>query len=201
MKNFVKQKQDDGNAGFSIPELIIVLLIISILMVIALPRITASRRLVSFGTLPYEITSTMREARQAALTQRRQITVTYDNNEKTFVVSGGTYGAPGTWKNKVVWINGGGLSGDDIIYDVAPGISNSTLSDSTTNTPLNGDKVVFAFEGDGTVRDASDNPADNALFFYHRLYGAEGAFAVSILGVTGRVKSWHYSAQEGSYVE
>lgn len=187
--------------GFSIPELVVVMLVIAILSALALPSVLSSRRLATLGSLPFEVTTTLREARQAAMSQRKQISVEYDDSAKKFIVYGGKYGAKGSWKNKIVWITGGGLGASDIKYGPAPGTGSPTLGDGTTNSTLNANIYKFNFEGDGSVRDSSDNPVDFALFFYDQHNGKSGSFAVSVLGVTGRVKIWRYSGQQNAYAE
>src|ERR1700755_2687163 len=87
--NLKKQK------GFSFPELLVVLLLVSILLVLALPQIISSRRLFRFSGMQRQIATSLREARQEAMSQRKPITFRYDNSGKRLVTYGGNFGALG----------------------------------------------------------------------------------------------------------
>lgn len=190
-----------GSSGFSMPELVIVLLIAAIIAVFALPQIFSSQRLFSFSAMKNQIITAIRETRQDAMSQRKPISIRYDDTKKQLIVSGGRYGVPGAAENKIITLSTGSLFEGDIIYGRPPGVLAGALGDSVSETNLTGGMVDITFSGDGSVRDASDNPADNALYFYHNVLGQDSAFAISILGSSGRVKVWQYSASSGQYVE
>ena len=187
--------------GFSLPELIIVLLILSILVVLALPQVITSRRLFRFSGLERQIVSTLVDVRQEAMTQRKPLTFRYDDINKNILIYGGNYGALGDSKNRKVELTDSGLDKNDLVYNRPSGAPVSALSDTSTMTALNGGTVDITFQPDGSVIDASNNPVNNALFFYHKKYAQDSAFAVSILGAGGRVKMWRYSKNIKAYVE
>jgi prepilin-type N-terminal cleavage/methylation domain-containing protein len=187
--------------GFSLVELIIVILVIAIIIVLALPQIISSRRLFKFAGVQRQVVSLVREARQEAVAQRTPITLGYDNVSKTFMLTKGTFGAPGDSKNRLVQLAGEGAVPHEIIYGRPPQVSTAALGDGTNLTSLAGNIVEITFQADGSVVDAGNNPQNKALFFYSSETPAETAFAVSILGAGGRAKLWHYNPNVNAYVE
>jgi len=186
--------------GFSLPELIVVLFVIAILLVLALPQVISSRRLFRFSGFQRQITTSLREARQEPMSQHKPITFRYDNTSKYIVTFGGDFGALGDVKN-VVSLAGSGVEADDVKYGRPSGVPTSALSDTTNQTNLSSNAVEITFQPDGSVIDASSNPQNQALFFYHDKYRLDTAFAVSIFGAGGRIKVWRYSRGVNSYVE
>lgn len=170
-------------------------------MVFAIPQITSSRRLFSFAAMERQVVASLRDARQQAMSQRKTITFRYEDAGKQIVLYGGSFGNLGDAENQIVQMSGGGLQAANIMYGFPTGVTPAALSDGASLTALSSGVVELEFEGDGSVRDGSDNPIDNALFFYHNIHGKNTAFAVSILGASGRVKIWQYNGQSDAYVE
>jgi len=110
-------------------------------------------------------------------------------------------GVAGDPKNKSLDLTGMGVAANNIIYGRPAGASAAALGDGTNLTNLTGGLIEIKFEPDGSVLDASDNPEDHGLFLYHAIYPSETAFALSVLGATGRVKVWNFSAGVNEYVE
>lgn len=191
----------NGQKGFSLPEIVVVLLVIAIILVLALPQIISSRRLFRFSGFQRQIATSLREARQEAMSQRKPVTFRYDNNDKSLVTYGGKFGALGDPKNIVVPLSGAGVESGDVKYGRPTGVPTSALSDTTNLTNLSSNAVELTFQPDGSVLDASSNPQNQAMFFYHDKYRLETAFAVSVLGAGGRIKVWRYSQGVNSYVE
>jgi prepilin-type N-terminal cleavage/methylation domain-containing protein len=187
--------------GFSLPELIVVLLVASILLVLALPQIISSRRLFRFTGLQRQFATSLREARQEAMSQRKPVTFRYDNASKRIIIYGGNYGTLGDPKNVINELSGAGVEAADVKYGRPSGVPTAALSDTTNLTVLSSNAVEITFQVDGSVLDASNNPQNNALFFYHEKYRLDTAFAVSILGAGGRIKVWRYSQGVNAYVE
>ena len=201
MKEAVKNRTFKGQTGFSLPELIVVLLIVAILVVLALPQVISSRRALRFSGLQRQVATSLREARQEAMTQKKPITISYEDAEKKIVTHGGKFGAFGDPNNLSVELAGSGLEQDTLIYGRPPGASGSALADTANITPLAGNSAVITFHPDGSVLDAVDLPQNNALFFYNSIYPDDMAFAVSVLGAGGRVKVWRYNKGSNLYVE
>ena len=183
------------------PELVIVLLVISILVVLALPQINASRRLFRFSGVQRQINSSLNEARQNAMSQRKAITFRYDDANKRIIIYGGTFGALGEAKNQKTDFANSGLLLSEIIYGRPAGVAAAALGDSSNMTALAAGVVDITFQPDGSVLDASNNPVNKALFFYDAKSKKDTAFAISVLGAGGRTKVWRYSKGVNAYVE
>jgi prepilin-type N-terminal cleavage/methylation domain-containing protein len=186
--------------GFSIPELLIVLLIIAIIVVLALPQVMSSRRLLRFSGVQRQIVSSIREARQAAMSQRQSITYRYDDITKSASIYGGSYGPIGSASNNIYSISDSGLLPNEIIYGKPTGASPAALGDGTNLSPLAANAIEIRFRADGSVVDGANNPVNTSLFFYDSL-ATGSAFAVSVLGAGGRVKVWRYVPSSAVYVE
>ncbi len=194
-KKFYEQK------GFSLPELLIVLLVLAILVTLALPQVISSRRLFKFSAMQRQIESSLRDARQAAIGQRTPISFLYDDNTKQIKIYGGNYGNSGDPKNFVLNMAGMGLDAADIKYGRPSGVSTAPLGDGTNMTNLTSNAVVIIFQADGSVINSSNNPQNYTMFFYHSKHATDTAFAVSILGAGGRAKVWRLNKQTNEYVE
>ena len=194
----MQKKQQNG---YGLIELVIVLLIVAIVVLLALPQIMTSRRLFRFSGVQRQVASALREARQEAMSQRAAITFQYDNANKRTVIWGGSFGSLGDAKNRVTTVVGDGLQPGDIVYGRPTGASTAALGDGTNITNLTGNKVDVTFQTDGSVIDGSNNPQNQALFFYGAQNPAETAFAISVLGAGGRTKIWRYSVGANIYVE
>lgn len=201
MTTLGKTKIFKRQSGFSMPELLIVLLVVSILVVLSLPQLSASRRLFRFSGMQRQMVATLIEARQQAMSQRAPITFRYDDKNKKTILYGGAYGALGDKKNNTVEMSGSGLSKAEIVYGRPSGVSSAALGDTSNITALSGKTVDITFSADGSVTDAADLPKNSALFFYNSKGGQETAFAVSVLGAGGRVKLWRYSINIKTYIE
>lgn len=190
-----------GEKGFSLPELMIVLLVLAILAALALPQIISSQRMFRYSGMQRQLVASLRDARQAAMSERTPITFRYDSRNQQAIIYGGSFGALNNQKNVVVEMSGVGLDAADIRYGRPGRVPNQSLGDGTKMTNLTRQAVEITFQADGSVVDAANNPSDTAMFFYHRKYPTDTAFAVSILGAGGRVKLWRYNNSTRKYVE
>lgn len=197
IQNKISQRQK----GFSLPELIIVLLVAAIILVLALPQIISSRRLFRFAGMQRQVAASLRDARQEAMSQRTPVTFRYQHNTRRIIIYGGSFGAVGNPKNTVHEMIDSGLAKNDVKYGRPGGVTRAALSDGTDLTALRSNTVEITFQPDGSVIDASNNPNNTALFFYHDKHRKDTAFAISVLGAGGRVKVWRYSKGVNLYVE
>src|SRR4051812_43205293 len=117
LKKDIKLKKQKG---FSLPELVVVLLVAAIILVMALPQILSSRRLFRFSGVQRQISTSLREARQEAMSQRKAITFRYDNASKSLITYGGDLGALGDSNNRVVSLIGSGVDAADVKYGRPP---------------------------------------------------------------------------------
>ena len=201
MKTLVANTKVKRQKGFSLPELIIVLLILAILCVLALPQVISARRAFRFSAIQRQVASSLKEARHEAMAQRTPVTFLYDDVNKRIVLHGGKFGTFGDAKNQSSELSGSGLDASSIIYGRPSGATTAPLADTATLTPIVSGTASITFEPDGSVPDSARNPQNNALFFYNSIYQDQMAFAVSVLGAGGRVKIWRYNAASNIYVE
>ena len=211
-----EQRKQARCRGVSLIEMLIVLCMIGIVSVIALTQLAASRRLVRSAAIPRQIVTEMRSARQRAMTQRRAFTVQYDDdNKQLIVINHRASGAallddpnyPRTAngvQERAVSLTDAGVSPADIDYgipDSLPGSARGSLDDGVNITGLANRQLNVTFQPDGSVIDRAGNPVNRALFLYNNKAPDDTAYAISILGAAGRVKSWHYSSDAKKYVE
>ncbi|MDX6443049.1 MAG: hypothetical protein QOH71_123 [Blastocatellia bacterium] len=217
MKAQVGTKKTRGwrsNSGRSIIEVVIVVAIASILTAVAVPQVISARRMIRSASLPREIASQLRYARQQAMSQRQAFTFVYDDANKqisivdhqatgaALVGASGYPNTAGSVNALTVPVGGGaGLPASEITFGVPTGISTPTLADTSTPTALVSNKFTVTFQPDGTVLDVNGNTTNRALFFYNNKIPNQTAFAISILGSAGRVKIWRYTASANAYVE
>lgn len=196
-----EQKIFENEKGFSLPEIVVVLLVAGIILVIALPQLISANRRMKFSSIQRQVATSLTEARQEAMSQRRAITFRYDNSNKQITTYGGSFGSLGDSKNIRADLAGFGVSADEIIYGRPSGVSTAALADTTNLTALTANIIEVTFQPDGSVINASSNPENKALFFYNSRYDRDSAFAVSILGAGGRIKVWRYKETLNQYVE
>ena len=194
-------KNEKNNQGFSLLELLIIVLVIAIIGVAALPRIMSSRQVFYMFEAQKQIVSALREARQEAMSQKKQIIFYYDDTNKNIIIGGGNFGDIGNAENKVVSIIGDSLSPRDLVYGHPISAASTTLGDGSSSAPLTGNKLKILFQSDGSVADEDENVQNQAMFFYNLRSPDDSAFAISVLGTGGRVKAWQYNKQKKSYIE
>ena len=209
----ISQKISDKHAhsrGVSAVELIIVLVLIGLLAAFAIPQLLGARRLFRFTGIEQQLSVTLRDARQLAMTERRRVTVQYDDSAKRLIVYEepivpaptpapiDTLGPLGDSRNRIVTFTDNGLFAGDIIYGVPPltPVPSTTLPDTAAITPLSPGvggivKVTFNPRGDVAIPTTGVIDTNKALFFYER--NSNTTFAVSILAPGGRVKIWRYN--------
>jgi Tfp pilus assembly protein FimT len=194
-------RKNKGQQGVGIAELLIVLLVISIIVVLALPQIIASRRLFRFSGMQRQLVASLRDTRQEAMSQRTPITFRYDDINKRIVIYGGSFGVSGDGRNRVLAVATDGLAPSEVIYGRPSNAPVAALGDGSNVSQLTAGGIEVQFQPDGSVIDASKNPQNKALFFYNAKNPGETAFAVSVLGAGGRAKIWRYSPGVNAYVE
>jgi Tfp pilus assembly protein FimT len=203
-----------SHSGRSIVEVLAVVAIASILTAVAVPQVISARRMIRSASLPREIATQLRYARQQAMSQRQAFTFQYDDAAKQITIidhqaTGVTLltasGYPNT-ANSITALTvpvggGGGLPASEISFGVPPGLSAPTLDDTSTPTSLASNKLTITFQPDGTVQDANGNYVNRTLFLYNNKIPNQTACAISVLGSAGRIKIWRYTASASKYVE
>src|ERR1700686_246434 len=75
-----------SDSGKSIIEVLAVVAIASILTAVAVPQMISARRLMRSASLPREIATQMRFARQQAMSQRQAFTFQYDDSQTVLTI-------------------------------------------------------------------------------------------------------------------
>ena len=159
-----------SNRGTSAVEVLAVVAIATILTAVAVPQVISARRLIRSASLPREIASQLRYARQQAMSQRQTFTFVYDDSTKQISII--DHQAPGyallsasNYPNTTGSVNaltvpmggGGGLAASEITFGVPTGITATTLGDTSAPTALVSNKLTVTFQPDGTVLDTNGN--------------------------------------------
>ncbi|GIU81689.1 MAG: hypothetical protein KatS3mg006_0753 [Pyrinomonadaceae bacterium] len=207
--------------GFSIVELIVVIMITMIIMAITFAFITNYRQVYRPSEQVLQIADILREARQRALTQRRTMRVEVD-------ITGRSNPADRTIMVRLIDENTNATDWQDdreirrLVFsseaEVAiaiPDIS-AVPSEMISVTPINGcplsvypssvnrNVCTFRFLSNGTVVDAGTdaigsnaNPVNAALYVWSRRKDnpnrSEQAYGLTILWTSGFVRMWRYN--------
>jgi Tfp pilus assembly protein FimT len=203
-----------SHSGTSMVEVLAVVAIATILTAVAVPQVISARRLIRSASLPREVASQMRYARQQAMSQRQAFTFQYDDSAKQITIidhqaTGYTLLSASGYPNTAGSITaltiplgvGGGLPASEISFGVPTGITVTSLDDTSTPTALASNKITITFQPDGTVQDANGNYVNRTLFFYNNQIPNQTACAISVLGSAGRIKIWRYTASASKYLE
>ena len=199
--------------GHSLIEMLIVLAMIGVLTSFALPQLLAARRLSRSLGVTREILTQLRHTRELAMSQRQAFTFQYDNRTKQISVidhngdSGSTLlfdpSYPNTAGSSVVSatpLAETSLS-SEITFGIPAGLPRGPLGDGIAMTPFFKNQLNITFQPDGQVIDAAGNPVGRAMFIYNNRAPRATASAISIMGASGRVKTWRYDARTKTYAE
>lgn len=187
--------------GISLPEVVVVLLVGAIIAVLALPHFMSTRELRVFSEFQQKLVGAMNDARNQAMNQKRPVTFRYEDASKRAVLWGGGFGPYGGPKNKSIDLSVEGLQFGDVRYGQPEGVSVDRLADTSRALRLEKGAVEITFQPDGTLVDESGFPMSRAIFFYHDKYRIDSAFAISVLGGSGRIKAWRYRTSAETYLE
>ncbi len=214
MKNIIcENSRPRPERGVTLLELLIVLAIMGIVVSIGVIQLGSMRRLNTSAAIPLQLKIQLRLARQQAMSQRRAVTLQYDDQTKQVAIirqpaAGKAVlslpnfpNATGSVQVSSMTLTGNGVDPSHLVYGPLASIA-STLSDGTSLTalPIN-KKINITFQPDGSIIDANGNPVNFALFFYNSQAPNVTASAVSVLGSAGRIKTWKYNGSANKYVE
>lgn len=212
--------------GFTLIELMIVLAIIVTISAVALPGLINSRRLLISAGLPREILTLLRYTRQQAISQMTVHTLRFDNITKVITITNNrerniTYdpnldimvrlpGNAAPTANEVADtvleqypLSKYGIFPSDIRIGT-PSVTSIVPLDDGVNVVLPTvatNQIIITFQPDGSVVDALNRPLNRSLFIYNQQVPNQSAFALSVLGATGRVKMWRYDSSARRYFE
>jgi prepilin-type N-terminal cleavage/methylation domain-containing protein len=202
-----------SGSGHSLIELLIVLALIGAVTSFALPQLVAERRLSRSVGITREILTQLRHTRQLAMSQRQAFTFQYDDvtkqisiidhndNPGAATLINGSY--PNTANTRVVSaipLAEASIS-SEISYGIPAGLPNGALGDGIALTPLVNNQLNITFQPDGSVIDPTGDPQSCAMFIYNDRAPEGTASAISIMGASGRVKIWRYSAGVSLYTD
>ena len=207
-----KPEKQSGIAGFSLPELIIALVIIAILSAISLPYIFQYRTRYRSEDQALKVMDLMREAGQLAITKRRTFRVEIDLFlNQLLIIDEDTTVNPAVHREiKAIPLD----STDEVRMDVTPtGVTKpnppnyanavfatDTIGHQRGNVTISGDTVWAArFNRDGTVVNGAGIPVSATLYLFPPKIAGSAAprtlqevRAITIFGGSGAVRYWKY---------
>lgn len=195
------KSQKHTQLGISLPEVLVVLLVGAILVVLAIPHVMSSKQLRAFGEFQQKLIAAMNDARDEAMTQKKPVTFRYDDKTKRAILYGGNFGSFGGAKNKVYSLSAEDLDLGDVKFGQPEGVKVDRLADTSRAAKVDNGVVDFTFQPDGSMVDESKFPMSRAIFFYHDKYRIDSAVAISVLGGSGRIKSWRFRPSAQTYLE
>ena len=198
-------------SGFSLPELTMVLVIISILTAISLPYILNYTKLYKSEDQALKIMDLMREASQLALTRRRLIRFEIDRTaNQILIIDGNGPGVTDDAQIKAVAIDPvSELRMDQpptgVTKPIPPNYNDAVFINDATGhlrngTPVSGNLVwQIAFLRDGTVVNLASNPVNANLYVWTPITpGSPVAFdrkevrAITLFGGSGAIRYWKH---------
>ena len=213
----------NSEKGFSLIELLIVVVLVGVLTAVAVPQMVKQRRLMRSQGIAREFVAQLRYTRQLAMSQRRAFTFQFDDTAKVIRIIGPIPVGPTALTSAVNYPNNvgsavvltapllqGGLTPSEIRYGIpttsdlppsSPTIPTGALGDGVSKTNLISSKLNITFQADGSVIDSTGALDSKGMFFFNSKAPQETATAISVLGASGRVKVWRYNVNANSYVE
>lgn len=189
-------------AGAGIPELLIVVFVISILIVLALPRIITSRSISQFAEVKKQFIASILNAQKEAMSAGAPITFRYDDTSKQVIIYGGRFGGLSDIRNQVLKMDEEAITSGRAIYGRPAGAKVTPLMDGSNITPLTEEGVVeIQFQPNGSIIDENNALQDKALFLYNSKNPKETAFAITIKGSGEQIKIWRFSQAVNDYME
>ena len=208
--------------GFSALELTIVVAMAAVVSAIAIPNLISSRRIARSNQIPREIVSQLRLARQTAMNQQMVVSCIYDHTAKEISVinekqTGITYdttsdammalptkvlGSVATQTVAKIQLANFGVLPGDISIGKPSGAAVTALDDGTNNIALSAsNQIKITFQQNGSVVDKNNNTINRTIFIYNARIPQQSAWAISVLGTTGRIKLWRYDSVANAYSE
>jgi len=175
--------------GFSLIEMMVVVLITMIVAAMALIAMNPTRQQVQADAAMVQVASQLRLARETAIEQRRDVLVSFSTTGESITLtqenlpSGSTVLSTIPIQVPAQFMVMGGMS------DTPDGFGNE---DPIYFEGLNGGPVGMGFQSDGTFIDGSGNLVNGTVFL-----GIAGvpssARAVTVLGATGKIRMYKAS--------
>lgn len=191
----MRLKNRNSPRGFTFVELLVVIGIIFIISAMAIIQLLPAWQQSQSDAAVDQVKSTLRQARETAISQRRTIAVQFSGNNTIslyqFVVVGITStiaAAPFLTipiQRNVTFMTFAGMPDTPDTFGV-PGGGSGIMFGSVTGGPPSG----MEFQSDGTFTDGTGVPINGTVFMGITNIPAS-ARAVTVLGNTGRIRGYH----------
>lgn len=197
-------------SGFSVTELMVVLVVLAIMLAISIPYVFNYTRLYKSEDQSLKMMDLMREAGQLAITRRRTMRLEIDLTENALLIIDENGAAADTRIKTIPLTNAGELRVDVIPAGVTkpnpPDYNDISFSTDTLGHQFNGGTVtghsVWAcrFRSDGSVVNAADVPINGNIYVWPPT--AAGATtprnikevrAITLFGGSGAVRYWKHN--------
>jgi Tfp pilus assembly protein FimT len=174
-------------AGFSLIEVLIILMLMCILGSFAILSVNSILPGITANEAMYQAVGQLRNAREASIGQRRTVEIRFLGNNQIQLVR---YNLPEgrTTLSDIRLSNGCQF----ILFGNMPDTPDSFGNASAVNFPGTN---TLRFLSDGTLVNDQNNPVSGSLFIGSPDHD-ETARAVTILGATGRVRSYRWTGTE-----
>jgi len=187
-------KPDKRNRGFTLIETLIVILMSMTLMAISIFQLQPAMRLFRSRAATDHVKSTLRQARELAISERRSVVIQFvaNNTIQLFQVVEPANTIASTPFLTVPLESGGQfltLSGET---DTPDGFGIPSTGGIEFGGISGGPTTGMQFQSDGTFTDGSGNPINGTVFLGSPSDNST-AGAVTVLGNTGRVRRYYYS--------
>ena len=213
MTREARHRSDSNCQGFSLLEMLIVLVIIGLMSAFTIPQLLQQRRLTRSIGVTRQLMAQLRRARQMAMAERKAFTFSYDDVAKTITIidhnndrndpdsgkavltAGGYPSTTGSTVVSTYFLGVEGLVANDIKYGIPTGLpttASDPLADGVAKTDLVSNKLNVTFQRDGSVINSTGTAKeritqDFGLYIYNEKAPAATASAISVLGASGRV--------------
>jgi prepilin-type N-terminal cleavage/methylation domain-containing protein len=182
-----------GERGFSILEMMVVVMIILIVSAIAVTSIRPQMQQARVDAEMRQVIGTLRQARELAIANRRYIKISFPANNQIQVTQMNTL-TPGAGGVNPVLTNLGLTIAAPLVFNLdgmpdtpdAYGNGGAIVFEGIVNGPVGG----MVFQSDGELLDGATFLPINGSIFMGYPGQSSTARAVTILGTTGRVRGW-----------
>jgi prepilin-type N-terminal cleavage/methylation domain-containing protein len=185
-------RQHAGDVGFSLIEMVVVIVIIGVILAMTLLELQPTVQQFRANAALDQVKGAMRQAREAAISERRTIVVQFLNNntielfqvtEPGNVVAGAPFMTLPI-ESTVSFMTFPGEPDTPDTYGIPAVPSGIEFAGVVGGPPIG-----MQFQSDGTFTDANGNPINGTVFLGITNIPTT-ARAVTILGGTGRVHAW-----------
>jgi prepilin-type N-terminal cleavage/methylation domain-containing protein len=172
------------DAGFSMVEVLIALMISCVVAGFALLNVDQILPSVNANESMYQVVAQLRNGRESAMAQRRNIRVVFQNDNEIQLIRNDL--PNGTTTLSTIALDGHcKFQLFDDLPDSPDAFGNFAAVDF-------GDADTITFLTDGTLVDQNNNPVSGTVYFGIEDH-PETARAVTLLGATGRVRSYRWN--------